>query len=171
MHQSKFLWTWLTILLLSFVGCSSDSASSDPSAVRAHREPVGSRPRSQREMLMTSQAKFPKRRDDGSVSVAARFAFDTPTAVDAAKSTVRTWIMQRTADGIVLGEDLTKEPCVVVHGADTFDVVFDGRAGSHWKDWMIALTQEIVSEIPNATFRCFYDLVGDVAHPASRVPE
>lgn len=32
MHQSNLLWTWVTILLLTFVGCSSDSASNGSAA-------------------------------------------------------------------------------------------------------------------------------------------
>lgn len=116
-----------------------------------------------------SQARFPTTRDDGSVSVAARFNFDEPLAVDAVGATVRCWIAQREAETIDLTADLATDPHVVVRDEHTLDVVFDGRPGSsRWKDWMVALTQEMASTLSNVRFDCFYDLIGNVPHPASK---
>lgn len=115
-----------------------------------------------------SQVRFPKRREDGSVSVAARFTFDAPFAVEAAEATLRKWIAQHATETGDPTEDLVSEPYVVVRDQRTLDVVFDGLPGSpRWKDWMVALSQEMTA-VYGVTFTCFYDLVADAPHPASR---
>lgn len=104
--------------------------------------------------------------------MAARFKFDGRVAADAAAAKVRSWIADRDAEAIDLTEDLVSVPYVVVRDDSTFDVVFDGRSGPpRWKDWMVALAQEIASTVSNVKFNCFYDLVGDVRHPGSGIPE
>jgi hypothetical protein len=116
-----------------------------------------------------SVARFPTKRDDGTVSVAARFTFDARAAVGAAESLVKDWVVRRVAERINLAEDLATDPYVVVRSDDTLDVVFEGRPGrSLWKDWMVAITEEMTSTVPSVKFACFYDLVGDIEHPASR---
>lgn len=113
------------------------------------------------------QARFPKKRDDGSVHVAARFRIETSTAVGLARDLLRAWLAEQQAAGATWAEDLVSEPLIAVRDQDVMDVVFEGRSGvARWKDWMVSVSQQL-AKLPGLRFDCFYDLVAQVRHPAS----
>jgi len=97
--------------------------------------------------------------------VSARFASTNSEALAAAKSALSEWLSSNESR---LAEDLGVAPHIVAVADDRIDVVFEGRPDSlRWKDWMVALTQRL-SAVPGLTFECFYDLVADAPHPASK---
>ena len=115
---------------------------------------------------MTVRTRFPHRRSDGSLSVAARFT----VAGDAAplREYVANWQRARPDDlDIALEVELASGPQVVEREGSVVDVVFEGRpASKRWKELMVDLARH-VPRATNATFECFFDLVADRPQPAS----
>jgi len=114
-----------------------------------------------------SGARFPRKRDDGSLSVAARFSVSNPATCGRIEDYVTGWV-----HGVMIRSDLLEDlstlPRVVTRGETLVDVVFDAEPGSRrWKDWMVCLARDLKSWNTSITFECFFDLVANAPHPAS----
>ena len=113
-------------------------------------------------------SRFPARRDDGSASVAVRLRSERPGVADMIADALKNWVDERKRQGVDLMLDLRAEPQLVVRSEGLFDVVLDGLpSSSRWKNWMVLLTQFLLSEVPGVTFECFFDLVRGAPHPGS----
>ncbi len=114
-------------------------------------------------------ARFPSKRDDGTFSVSARFSISEPQLRELVEAIVSSWVRKRVSEeDVVIGNDLLSEPRVVGIDAQRLDVVFEGGPQSRrWKDWMVAVVQELTSSIQGVSFEGFYDLVANAPHPAS----
>jgi hypothetical protein len=116
-----------------------------------------------------SDATFPQKRHDGSLTVAPRYSLSREATAQRVEDYVAGWgagIMATRQVDIL--QDLVTLPRVVAGGADSVEIVFDVKPGSlRWKDWMVYLTRDLKHWIPGVRFDGFYDLVADVLHPAS----
>jgi hypothetical protein len=102
---------------------------------------------------------WPTKRDDGTVSVAARFAVERPDALDSLRDGIARWLMEKASARIAIGQDLAHQPEPEPLGPSRVDVVFDARGGSRmWKDWLVQLTREL-SSIDGVNFEGFQDRV------------
>jgi hypothetical protein len=132
------------------------------------------RPSTRQPVIISAMATalFPHKREDGSFAVAARFAVSGTNTAESIRQRAAAWVSTRTADGPAsLLADFSSLPEVQQASPDTLDVVFDDRPGSRrWKDWMVALTQELTS-VDGAAFVGFWDLVTGRPHPASTHPQ
>jgi hypothetical protein len=118
-----------------------------------------------------TRALFPHQRDDGSFTVAARFAVSGADTTESVRRRLAAWVSARNADWPdgLLG-DFFSPPEIHQAGPDTLDVVFEGRPGSRmWKGWMVDLTRELRS-VEGTAFAGFWDLVTGRSHPASVRP-
>lgn len=113
---------------------------------------------------------FPRERDDGSFTVAARFTVPNADARDLIRQRVSTWVAGRVErEQVDVLADLSSLPRVEEVDSSTADVVFEGRPGSRlWKGFMVELTQELSDG--QAAFVGFWDLVAGKPHPASVRP-
>jgi hypothetical protein len=117
-----------------------------------------------------SQRLFPARRKDGTFSVASRFSTADSVTRERIQAFVAGWAMG-TARYAQMDEELMSLPRTVDR-AEFIEVVFDGKPDSqHWKDWMVFVSRDLIDTFPETSFLCFYDLVADVAHPASLRPD
>jgi len=110
--------------------------------------------------------RFPELRDDGTFTVRARFRAQRPDAAVRLEQHVRLAVQRRTEDRPeIFLRDFMSLPRVERATPETLDVVFDGRSGSRlWKDWVIALTQE-VEMLEGVHFLTFQDGVSGRQHP------
>jgi hypothetical protein len=115
------------------------------------------------------QPRFPRTREDGSITVAARFSVAEIATLRCVQDFVAGWLRGLTATGHVdLLEEMTVLPHVLATEPASIDVVFDGRSGSRrWKDWLVLLTRDLTTSLPELKFVGFCDLVSGTAHPAS----
>ena len=112
-----------------------------------------------------NEARFPARRPDGSVSVAARFSAADRSILPRLEAFVTGWLrgISRYVD---LSQDLSSLPHIA-EGDRYVHIIFDGKAQStRWKDWMVFLTRDVSESLPDIGFMYFYDLVADLPHPA-----
>jgi len=116
------------------------------------------------------QELFPTKRPDGTCSVSARFYLSSPDVLEVVEREVHEWVSSnRTA----MDQDPRSLPRVNPLPDERVEVIFEGTADSRrWKDWMVHMTHRftVASRIDGLSFECFYDLVGDEAHPASVRP-
>jgi hypothetical protein len=103
---------------------------------------------------MTNKAMFPIRREDGSVTVAARFSMYDPATRTVVEERVAEWVRQKHEDEhIDLTEDLASRPRVLPVGEESLEVVFEGKPGStRWRDWMVLVTVVLTSELHGLVF-------------------
>jgi len=113
--------------------------------------------------------RFPKLREDGSCSVAARYSFTDPEAPENLLRVFSEWWAATVADPLhpfhleLVSPPRLDRPCLT-----NADVVFDARPGStHWKDVMVMLVGVIRDSDLEVKFVGFYDLVAARMHPAS----
>lgn len=111
---------------------------------------------------------FPELRDDGTLSVAARYTVPNEESVRRLEAVVSEWNQGAAGRGIDLLAELSTLPHVARRERLVVDVVFQGKRGSRrWKDWMVAVTKVVRSTLPEVSFESFYDLVAERPHPAS----
>lgn len=111
---------------------------------------------------------FPRRRDDGSFSVAIRYAILRDEAVTTARDHVEAWVrMKEGIDLPALREEFTQVPHVELLDGSTLDVVFEcSSSATLWKGLMIELAGELRT-INGIRRSGFWDLVTGRPHPAS----
>jgi hypothetical protein len=114
---------------------------------------------------------FPRTRDDGGVTVAARLRLNGVGAHDLVSRQAAEWITRQTdSEHVDLLTELSSLPRIEQIDPTTVDVIFDGRPGSPlWKGLLIDLTRELTSQ-GSATLIGFWDLVAGHPHPASIEP-
>lgn len=102
---------------------------------------------------------FPATRPDGTFTVAARFAGEAE-ALDDVQAEVAKSIRTRTErDGAVFESAFASSPRVERDG-DTILVIFEGLPeAKFWKDWLVAVTQDVDHAIEGVRFSEFFDLV------------
>lgn len=116
---------------------------------------------------------WPRKREDGSISIGARFAASTDSQRAAVRRVLADWNARRAgADwntrGVVTG-DLASEPYVVVVDGGTVDVVAEVRPGSWgWKIILGLMTDRIDKET-DATFEGYVDQVSGALRAAGRL--
>jgi hypothetical protein len=115
-----------------------------------------------------SPALFPRRRPDGTFTIAARFSLADSSLRGLVGEQISTWALDQRTAGIDLDREFSSMPRVEVIDDHRVDVVFDGRAGATtWKDWLIDLSRQIRDSSDRVTFEAFFDRVSGTAHPAS----
>jgi hypothetical protein len=113
-------------------------------------------------------ALFPRRRPDGTFTVAASFSLADSSLRSLVGEQVSTWALEKRTAGIDLDREFSSLPRVEGIEDDRVDVVFDGRKDSTtWKDWLIDLSRRIRDSSDQVTFEGFFDRVSGTAHPAS----
>ena len=113
---------------------------------------------------------FPRKRDDGSFTVAARLTLTTAEAHEVVRRQLTQWIIRHNDDGHDLLLDLSSLPRIEPIDPPTVDVVFEGRPGSQlWKGLLVDLTRTLTSE-GSVDLTGFWDLVAGHPHPASLQP-
>jgi len=110
---------------------------------------------------------FPRTRDDGSFTVAARLTLSTADAHEVVRRQLTQWITRHSDDSHDLLLELSSLPRIEPIDPTTVDVVFDGRPGSQlWKGLLVDLTRDLTSE-GSVALTGFWDLVAGHPHPAS----
>jgi hypothetical protein len=114
---------------------------------------------------------FPRTREDGSFTVAARFTLSQADAADLVSRQLGEWITQQNStEHVDLLADLSSLPRIELVDPTTVDLIFEGRPGSQlWKGLLVDLTKQLTSRAP-ATLIGFWDLVAGRPHPASVGP-
>lgn len=114
---------------------------------------------------------FPRTREDGSFTVAARFTLNQADAADLVRRQLGEWITRHdSTEHVDLLADLSSLPRIELIDPTTVDVIFEGRPGSQlWKGLLVDLTKQLTSKAP-ATLISFWDLVAGHPHPASLGP-
>ena len=111
---------------------------------------------------------FPSRRNDGSLSVSARYSVSDTGQKKLIQDYVAQWTIgrpSRSRDG--LRRALVRDPYVVERVDGRLDIVLDVRPGSRmWKNYMALLVRD-VPHLPGITYEGFWDLVTGKVHPAS----
>ncbi len=116
-----------------------------------------------------SEGFFPRRRDDGSSAVAARFTAVAPDARRQLVEAVAGWVAAKEELGVDFAQDLLRPLRVEVDAVGYLVVIADGRPGRRlWKDWLVYLVRHLQDSLPAVRFSGFYDLVADRPHPAWR---
>jgi hypothetical protein len=111
---------------------------------------------------------FPRRRADGSLSVAARYSVSNSSQKTLIEDYVARWTIDKSPGyREELRRALARDPYVVVRADGSLDIVFDGTPGSPmWKDYMVIVARD-VPRVPGIAFEGFWDLVTNTVHPAS----
>jgi hypothetical protein len=111
---------------------------------------------------------FPRKRADGTFSVAIRYSLSRDEAITAAQDRINGWMERKSErDNLDVTTELARPPVVDVIDAQTMQVVFDCRSTSTlWKGLMVELSREL-STINGMERLGFWDLVTGFAHPAS----
>jgi hypothetical protein len=115
---------------------------------------------------------FPQRHDDGTTSVAARFAVAGTSSAEELHNLevwLSQWVHDRTEiEHLDLLADLSRIPYVVSNPDKSFDVCFDGRSDSgRWKDWLVRFVRDFSASVGGHQPKAFVDRIGNVEHPAS----
>ena len=101
---------------------------------------------------------FPSKRQDGSFTVSARFSSAVQRVDKLATARISAWMRAKEEQRIDVMEDLSSPPRVLAT-REGIEVVFEARPGSRrWKDWMVAVSQDLAEGVHGLTFECFYDL-------------
>lgn len=115
-----------------------------------------------------SEVRFPKKHDDGTFTVKARYSTSDPTVRGLVREYVEAWGRANAVwvriwrsqsieeERLELAGDFSCKPHVEFLDSDGFVVVFDGLASStRWKDWAVRLTREVSSVFPEVRFERF----------------
>ncbi|MFI9386342.1 hypothetical protein [Kutzneria sp. NPDC052558] len=111
---------------------------------------------------------FPQRRNDGTFTVAVRYAVPDVASLPAMREALDGWLQQKTGghDRTLLSEFATR-PHLDSVDAGTVQVVLDCLASAAlWKGFMIEITKTL-DDSPGVTRLGFWDLVSGQPHPAS----
>ena len=111
---------------------------------------------------------FPKRRADGSFSVAVRYAVLQGDAIQGVRDRVAGWVERKeTVDHLDVAAEFIRPPYVDVLDSSVMQVVFDCVPPSAlWKGLMVELASEL-NTVNGIKRLGFWDLVAGVVHPAS----
>jgi hypothetical protein len=110
-------------------------------------------------------ARWPLRRSDESVAVAARYLVTRPEGAAALERYVDEWPETHADVSALARQELRMLPHVVSSG-ERVDVVFDAKAGSRlWKDVMVAFVRDAPTDA-GVEFEGFADLVGGGFRPS-----
>ena len=111
-----------------------------------------------------AERRFPRERDDGTVSVAAQFTLLDEGGAEDAERAVADWNGAHGADALA---DLTEEPLFELRDERRFTVSVTARPGSrNWKDWLVWVTRS-VEQAGAGRFDGFIDLVTGKKHRGS----
>jgi hypothetical protein len=111
---------------------------------------------------------FPRARDDGSITVAARLTLTGTDAYARVGQLLTQWSTRHADDDLL--RDLSSPPRIEQIDPTTVDVIIEGRPGSRlWKGLLIDLTRDLTSQ-GSAALTGFWDLVAGQPHPASLRP-
>lgn len=113
------------------------------------------------------EAKWPTKRLDGSIVVAARFRVDRQDGTGAVAECISRWDARKTALGVDTSADLATPPHAEEMDKTSIEIVFEGKPGSRlWKDWLVDLTRDVTETVDGLQFEGFVDRVSGVVRPA-----
>ena len=116
-----------------------------------------------------TEIKFPKRRDDQSFVVFARFSTSDSAIVALVRDYVKAWVRANSTWARIWRSDVIREERLDFYseflseprfedgpGESAFSVVLDGRPdASRWKDWAVFLVGDIERMFPEVKFERF----------------
>jgi hypothetical protein len=111
---------------------------------------------------------WPRRRPDGSVSIAARFSTKSGVTLSVLRSFVERWLETRPdAQRAAMERDLADLPRVAEAGVGAADIVIHTRPErGYWaRDWLVVLTRATETAFPNAVLIGFGDIVAGKFRP------
>ena len=111
---------------------------------------------------------FPRRRADGTFTVAVRYAITSAESTSNMQSTLDRWLRSKVDEhGLNISSEMSGTPQLSMVDADAVQVVFECVADAVlWKGLLVELTTEL-DQVPGTTRTGFWDLVAGQAHPAS----
>jgi hypothetical protein len=107
---------------------------------------------------------WPRKREDGSMSVAARFAAPTDAQTAAVRRVLADWNTRK-----AVTDELVSQPYVVVMDAETIDVVAEVRLGSWGWKYILGALADRIDKDTDATFEGYVDRVSEVFRAAGRL--
>jgi len=119
--------------------------------------------------VTTGKPTWPSSRDDGSISVVARFETDE-SALDHVRSRLEEWVAEQRRLGRKLDDDLALPPTLGVLDTRHIEILIEARPGARaWKDWLVAVSSELTA-IDGVRLEGFLDRVSGVFRPANQGP-
>jgi hypothetical protein len=101
---------------------------------------------------------FPAIKPDGTFTVASRFVGPAEALVDVQAEVTKS-VQRIEGGGAAFDSEFGSSPRVERDG-DTILVIFEGKSDAKlWKDWLVAVTQDVERALDNVRFSEFYDLV------------
>jgi hypothetical protein len=113
-------------------------------------------------------ANFPVRDGDGNFVIAARFSHSTSSPPASLEEILTAAITRMEAGGApAFANQFRHLPVEEWQDDKMLDVVFEGRAESRvWKDWVVALLQELQAAESGLRFEGFIDRISGRFHPS-----